>query len=237
MKKLMLYAVILSGLSLVFTACDKKNSDDETEVSTEEGKDVFNEDAFDVEAYERDQARYNADIDQISKQYPEVYYSYYEDPQGWYSTNHGTYSVRVYGLDKDAELSRRYNELLRNRYNSRVNRSKYYATTYTSMATPKEGYNKFYQKLSEEIDYPQDEASKGVEGTIMIAFTVNESGNVENVRVVDGSLYSDAVTSQKFYQEAISAIQSTSGMWTPAVSGGKSVVSELEIPITFRLES
>lgn len=235
MKKLMFYAVIMGGASLVFTACDKKNADDEKEVA--EGKDVFDEKAFDVEAYERDQARYNADMDQISKQYPEVYYSYYEDPQGWYATNHGTYSVRVYGLDKDAELSKRYNELLRNRYNSRVNRSKYYSTTYTSMAAPKDGYDKFYQKLSEEIEYPADATGKGVEGTIMIAFTVNESGNVENVRVVDGSLYSDAVTSQKFYDEAISAIKSTSGMWTPAVSGGKSVISEMEIPITFKLES
>lgn len=236
MKKLLFYAFIMGGASLVFTACDKKNADDEKEVAGE-GKDVFDENAFDVEAYERDQARYNADMDQISKQYPEVYYSYYEDPQGWYATNHGTYSVRVYGLDKDAELSKRYNELLRNRYNSRANRSKYYSTTYTSMAAPKDGYDKFYQKLSEEIEYPADATGKSVEGTIMIAFTVNESGNVENVRVVDGSLYSDAVTSQKFYDEAISAIKSTSGMWTPAVSGGKSVVSELEIPITFRLES
>jgi hypothetical protein len=71
----------------------------------------------------------------------------------------------------------------------------------------------------------------------MVGFTVDEAGVVKNVHVIDGLLTSKPAVREQFYKEATDAIQSTSGSWTPAQQTGKSVETDLEIPITFKLAS
>jgi TonB family protein len=226
--------LLLSGMALTFVSCDKKADDttEETSMTTEPTAE-----AFDIEAYESAHLKYSSELDEINAKHPDVYYVYYSDPNGWYTTNHGTYSARVYGLDKDAELSKQYNEILRNRYNERARRMSYYSTVYTSTAMPKDGYDKFYQALGNKLSYPEGTETEGVEGTVMVGFTVDATGAVKNVHVIDGLLTSKPEVRDQFYKEATDAIQSTSGTWTPAQQAGTSVETDLEIPITFELKS
>lgn len=232
--------LLLSSATLTFISCEKKAEDTSAAEDTSEETAMTSEpkaDAFDMEAYEKAHTKYSSELDEINAKHPDVYYVYYSDPNGWYITNHGTYSARVHGLDKDAELSKQYNEILRNRYQERARRMNYYSTAYTSIAKPKDGYDKFYEALGNEISYPQGTEKEGVEGTVMIGFTVDETGAVKNVHVVDGLLTSKPEIREQFYKEATDAIQSTSGTWTPAQQEGKNVETELEIPITFKLNS
>jgi TonB family protein len=226
--------LLMSSVALTFVSCEKKaeSTAEETSMAPESKAD-----AFDMEVYQKEHARYSSELDEINAKHPDVYYVYYADPNGWYTTNRGTYSARVYGLDKDAELSRQYNDILRNRYNERAKRMKYYSTAYTSVAVPKDGFDKFYEALGKEIDYPETTEAEGVEGTVMVGFTVDEAGMVKNVHVIDGLLTSKPDVREQFYKEATEAIQSTSGSWTPAQQTGKSVETDLEIPITFKLAS
>gem|GEM_PF-6425261 len=219
---------------ILLVSCEKKAEDtiEETALLADPKAD-----AFDAEAYEKAHAKYSNELDAINAKHPEAYYVYYSDPNGWYITNHGTYSARVYGLDKDAELSKQYNEILRNRYYERAKRLNYYATVYTSVARPKDGYDKFYESLSNEIEYPEGMETESIEGTVMIGFTVDETGIVKNVHVVDGLLTSKPEIREQFYKEATEAIQSTSGTWTPAQQDGTNVETDLEIPITFKVQS
>ena len=117
--------LLLSGIAITFASCDKKSADETINEEVAVADEPKSE-AFDMNVYEKDHAKYSNELDEINAQHPDLYYVYYTDPNGWYTTSHGTYSVRVYGLDKDADLSKRYNEILRNRYNARAKRMNYY---------------------------------------------------------------------------------------------------------------
>jgi len=223
--------LLLSGLALTFVSCEKKTEETTETTMVAEPKLV----AFDKAAYEKAHAQYTKELAAINAKYPDVYYVYYADPNGWYVTNYGTYSARVYGLEKEAVLSRQYDSILRERYNERARMMSYYSTVYTSEATPKDGYDKFYTSLSNKIQYPEGTEKQGIEGTTMIGFTVDVAGNVKNIHVIDGLLTSNPGIREEFYKQATDAIQSTSGSWIPAQQDGKSIETDLEIPITFKL--
>lgn len=73
--------------------------------------------------------------------------------------------------------------------------------------------------------YPQDAFVKGVEGTVLIQFTVDEKGKPRNLKVVDSIAGLD--------EAALAVVREW--RFTPAMKGGKPIATTAKAPVTFRI--
>ncbi len=81
--------------------------------------------------------------------------------------------------------------------------------------------------LCAEVIYPDDDLKKGIEGKVVIAFTVEKDGSVSNVSVkqkVNPELDAEALRLFRML------------LWEPAVSFGQPVASENEFPVDFNIK-
>lgn len=89
------------------------------------------------------------------------------------------------------------------------------------------GLDAFTEWVRDRLVMPEIACENGIEGTVMIQFTVTDDGNVTDVKVlesVDRSLDNEAVR-----------VVSSSPKWTPARQNGRNVKVSYKIPITFEL--
>ena len=88
---------------------------------------------------------------------------------------------------------------------------------------PKNGYEAFYRKLSEELKYPGQFAEGG---KVFIQFTVNTIGNVVDAEVIKG--LNDVAD-----QEALRAFVAVDEKFEPGNQRGKAINVRMVLPITF----
>jgi TonB family protein len=100
-------------------------------------------------------------------------------------------------------------------------------------AEPEKGLDKFREKISENLTYPDEASSIGVEGTVFVKFVVDENGEIRNLTTAENieSPYEQEVAMLE--EAAIEAVEETDMDWTPAVSSGRLVESYVVVPITF----
>ncbi len=79
------------------------------------------------------------------------------------------------------------------------------------------------------LEYPQQAIDNKIEGTIIVKFAVEPDGSVSNVKIVGNKL------GYGLDEEAITAIEKTSGSWKPIEINGQAVRSYYRVPITFKL--
>lgn len=91
------------------------------------------------------------------------------------------------------------------------------------------GINGIYKHLKEEVTYPSDAKENNIQGTVVTTFSVNKSGKVENVRVVQS-------VSEDLDKEAIRLIESME-TWYPGMDKGKPVRTKYRQPIVFEIKS
>jgi len=77
-------------------------------------------------------------------------------------------------------------------------------------------------------DYPRRALSSGIEGKVVLAFTVNTDGRAENVRVIE------ADPPGLFEREARRA--AVRSRYVPLRKNGQPVASEVTKPFVFRLD-
>lgn len=82
--------------------------------------------------------------------------------------------------------------------------------------------------LNRNLSYPQDAADKEIQGTVIIQFIVDMTGNVSDVNAISGP--------EELRAAAINVIKK-SGKWTPAIQNGQKVKSYKKQPVAFRLDS
>lgn len=82
--------------------------------------------------------------------------------------------------------------------------------------------------LSKAVKYPDEAKKKGISGKVYITFIVNESGKIEDPKIVRGV---DPVLDK----EALRAIQ-TLKTWEPGKQKGKAVKVSYTVPINFALD-
>jgi protein TonB len=75
-------------------------------------------------------------------------------------------------------------------------------------------------------NYPADLKRKGVEGFVEVGFVVDENGMVQNARVLSSS-------QREFEQAALAAV--SKWKFKPGKKGGKSVRTNMSVPINFHL--
>ena len=87
--------------------------------------------------------------------------------------------------------------------------------------------NEFSKWVNERLNYPEIAKENGVQGRVMLQFTVNADGSVSNVKVlrgVDPSLDKEAVR-----------VVSSSPKWTPGKQRDRNVKVTYTFPVIFQL--
>ena len=87
---------------------------------------------------------------------------------------------------------------------------------------------KFREYIAQNLKYPEEAASKKIEGRVFVSFIVEKDGTVTNVRIVRGV---DPILDN----EAIRVVES-SPKWTPGKQRGELVRTTFTFPITFVLQ-
>lgn len=98
------------------------------------------------------------------------------------------------------------------------------------IAEYKGGIQELMQFLCKNIKYPAEAHKAGISGKVVVSFTVGVDGSVSDIKVIRG-------IDEALDNEAIRAVQLTSGGWIPASNGGKPVASRFTLPVTFSLTS
>jgi TonB family protein len=85
-----------------------------------------------------------------------------------------------------------------------------------------------YKYMSEKIIYPADAIKEGIEGKVYIKFIIDERGKVINPKVIKG-------VHPSLDKVALDVVSSMPD-WKPGMKSGKSIDSEMTLPISFNLE-
>ena len=81
--------------------------------------------------------------------------------------------------------------------------------------------------IAKNVKYPVSAKEAGIEGKVLVSATINETGEVVKTEVIQS--VNDACD-----KSAVDAIIKTK--WLPAQKDGKSVSTEVTIPIQFKLD-
>lgn len=87
--------------------------------------------------------------------------------------------------------------------------------------------NNFSKWINERLIYPQDAKDAGKQGRVVLQFTVNKVGRMENIRVLRGCY-------QSLDEEALRVVKA-SPEWKPGMMDGKAVSVTYTFPIVFKL--
>nr|BCX01768.1 MAG: hypothetical protein KatS3mg041_1814 [Bacteroidota bacterium] len=83
------------------------------------------------------------------------------------------------------------------------------------------------EEIARQIRYPSEALRRGVEGEVVLAFTVTPTGRVEDIQVIKGLGYGCT-------EEAIRVIRQT--LFRPGRQRGVPVPVRVQLPIRFRIE-
>jgi protein TonB len=100
-------------------------------------------------------------------------------------------------------------------------------TVVEEMPTFPGGTGKFYEYVSQNLDYPTKAKKAAIEGRVILRFVVGVEGDISNVEVLRGIGFGCD-------EEAVRVIQS-SPKWIPGKQRGRSVKVSVTVPLSFRL--
>ncbi len=95
-------------------------------------------------------------------------------------------------------------------------------------ARPKNGMEEFYKHVRQHMHYPDSAMQAGIKGRVFVQFVVEADGSISNIKVLRG-------IGKGCDEEAIRLIK-TSPNWQPARYKGKTVATEVSLPIRFGTE-
>ena len=85
-----------------------------------------------------------------------------------------------------------------------------------------------YKFISDNVHYPKDAKKAGIQGKVLLQFTVDSKGNVVNVIVKKG-------LSESIDAEAVRVVNAMP-KWKPGTQAGKAVNVFYNLPIEFKLK-
>lgn len=94
-------------------------------------------------------------------------------------------------------------------------------------ALPDGGYPALYDYLAAQLRYPEAARRDGVEGAVLVGFTINTEGAAKSIRVIRG-------LREDLDQEALRLIGQMP-RWAPATINGQPVATQHTMPLTFQL--
>ncbi len=94
-------------------------------------------------------------------------------------------------------------------------------------AQPPGGISGLQKMVTDSLAYPVEAKERGIEGTVWVSFTIDETGEVKQPEVKDGVHY-------LLDEEALRFVSSLP-TWTPAAKDGMPIESSFALPIVFDL--
>ncbi len=88
------------------------------------------------------------------------------------------------------------------------------------------GHTALKRFVDKELKYPQEARKKGIEGTVIVLFTVDENGKVKDPEIVNGDL-------EYFNEEALRVVREFPD-WIPGKVDGTLSSVQVSLPIDFR---
>jgi periplasmic protein TonB len=95
-------------------------------------------------------------------------------------------------------------------------------------AEPKDGWERYFTYIGENIQYPRSAMRQGIEGKVYLRFVVNKDGTVSDISVLKG-------IADECDQEAVRVLQHAPS-WKPGKQRGRAVRQWFTMPIEFRLQ-
>jgi len=100
-------------------------------------------------------------------------------------------------------------------------------------AQPKNDLKGIYDKIQNNLMYPDKAEDKGVEGTVYVQFVVDSNGDVVYAQATEDIETPYSASVEAFKKEAIKAVKKTSGEWEPAEVNNVDVASWVVLPVNF----
>ena len=88
--------------------------------------------------------------------------------------------------------------------------------------------NEFARWVNSHLNYPDAAKTAGIQGRVVLAFTVNADGSMSNVRILRG-------VSPELDEESLRVVSNCPIKWTPGMQDGKPVPVTFTFPIVFQL--
>ena len=88
--------------------------------------------------------------------------------------------------------------------------------------------NTFSRWVNQQLEYPETCKKEGISGRVTMSFTISETGQVTDVKVLRG-VHND------LDNEAIRVV-SSSPDWTPGIADGKAVAIKYTFPVLFQAD-
>lgn len=104
----------------------------------------------------------------------------------------------------------------------------YEYTTFETIPQFKGGTSEFYKFLGRGIRYPEDAASRGITGNVVVSFVIEKDGKIVDVKIARS-------VHPSIDKEALRVLLS-SPKWTPGFQRGAPVKVKYNIPINFGLQ-
>ncbi len=101
---------------------------------------------------------------------------------------------------------------------------------------PEGGYRQLYNSIHNNINYPEMAEEFDVVGNIFVKFVVEPDGSVSMVRASEDVETNKEPLVKELKQEAIAAVEATSGQWEPGMVDGEPVASWAVLPVVFDIE-
>jgi hypothetical protein len=174
---------------------------------------------------------YINEINKITQQFPEAEYSYN-------FANGKLKDVTVTGIN-DIMARQHIEVVLFNIKNNKLkNESDQLGVFYTVDKEPqfKGGEEALKNTIQNKLTYPEDALNWGASGTIYVKFVIDENGKIPYITTSDMVNTHNKMYTKELEQNAIKAVEATSGQWKPAQEDGVNVASLAVVPIKFKEE-
>ena len=111
-----------------------------------------------------------------------------------------------------------------------IDRIEYVSSTFGKKdiaPTPQIGFQAWATYLKENIQYPATASKEKLEGNVVVSFTVNTTGNIQNIKIEE-KIGSGC-------EEAVIRVLQNSPKWKPAIKEGQLIDTEIKMPVQFRI--
>ncbi|HEY8927920.1 MAG TPA: energy transducer TonB [Mucilaginibacter sp.] len=89
------------------------------------------------------------------------------------------------------------------------------------------GTDRFFSFIRKNLTYPSESHDKGIQGDVIVSFTVSPDGSLTNIAIKQG-------LAPDLDAEALKVVR-LSPKWTPAMQNNKKVAVKFTVPVTFKL--
>ncbi len=209
---------IFTGIILFLCAACGQGQVEQEDVAASEYADIPNDTVVTGEFVDTEKW-----INQYIRAHPDIAFYYMPSDTGRFKTVDGNYTVVVDNVEVVADRDEVY-KYFRLKYGERMREMAEFNSGITQEAEPEPGYPSYLAKVDSLV-----EVDTTLKATVFVELIIDETGEIDNARVVDG-LYGQDWDSE-VESEVLNAVMSLDIPWKPALKNGEPTSMRIEIPV------